>query len=76
MFKGKIPVLIAAMLLTVTGGADTLVLVPAMAAIANAFPDVGITVVNFVITISSLALMPTSLLAAKLIGDKKLTNKT
>lgn len=73
---GKNLLMIAVILICVGPMADTYVLIPAMAEIANALPNVNPTLISFILTMSSLMVIPTSLIAGKLVGDKKLSKKS
>ncbi|MDF2791543.1 MAG: hypothetical protein K0S80_4645 [Neobacillus sp.] len=72
----KFPILIAIILICLAPMADTYILIPAMANIAAAFPNVSGTLINLIMTISSLTVIPTSLIVGKVVGDGKLNKKT
>lgn len=76
MKTNKFPVLIAIILICLAPMADTYVIIPAMASIAAAFPNASGTLINLIMTISSLTVIPTSLIVGKIVGDGKLNKKT
>lgn len=72
---GKLPFLIAIILIGVAPMADTYVLIPAMTDIGQALPGVGLTKLNLILTISSLFVIPSSLIAGKLVESGRLSKK-
>lgn len=73
--KGKYAILIAIVLICVAPMADTYILIPDMAGIFGALPDVNPTLITFILTISSLFVIPSSLIAGKLVEQGKLSKK-
>ncbi|MDR2946351.1 MAG: MFS transporter [Candidatus Adiutrix sp.] len=71
----KMPYLLAITFIGIYPVADTYVLIPAMSEIAQAMPGVGRAGLNFIITISSLVVIPASVLAGRLVSAGYLTNK-
>lgn len=73
--KGKISILIAIVLICVAPMADTYILIPDMSGIVNALPPTNSTLISFILTISSLFVIPSSLIAGKLVEQNKLSKK-
>lgn len=73
--KGKIAILIAIVLICVAPMADTYILIPDMSGIVNALPNANPTLISFILTISSLFVIPSSLIAGKLVEQNKLSKK-
>jgi MFS family permease len=71
----KIPYLIAIILICVAPMADTYVLIPAISDIGKALPDASLTKLNLILTITSLFVVPSSLLAGKLVEIEKISKK-
>ncbi|SDE37470.1 MFS transporter [Sporomusa acidovorans] len=76
MKNNRLPILIAIILICVAPMADTFILIPAMADIAKALPDVSGALISFILTISSLFVIPSSLIAGKIVSDNKLNKKS
>ena len=67
--------MICIILISVPAMADTFVMAPVMADLARAFPGAGLTRVNLALTISSLFVIPASLLAGRLVGKGFMSKK-
>jgi MFS family permease len=71
----KMPFLIAIVLICVAPMGDTYILIPAMSEIAAVFPGASQTFISFILTISSLFVIPSSLIAGKLVEAGRLSKK-
>lgn len=73
--SNKTPYLICIVLIGLIPMADVFVLVPLMADIARMFPGASLTKINLVVTISSLWVIPASLLAGRLVDRGRMSKK-
>ncbi len=73
--SSKTPYLICIVLIGLMPTADVCVLVPLMADLARMFPEAGLTKINLALTISSLWVIPASLMAGRLVSRGGLTKK-
>ena len=73
--KQKMPFMIAIILICVAPMADTYVLIPAMTDIGKALADASQTQLNLILTISSLFVIPSSLIAGKLVEKNRLSKR-
>ena len=67
--------MIGIILIGVPAMADTFVIAPVMADLARAFPGASLTKINLAVTISSLFVIPASLLAGRLVGKGFMSKK-